>query len=542
LLEETFLGTIPEPVPLIAAVKTNSSTHNGVLRQWWELTFDVAKGGVSKSITLPLEVFSPISEGPHPIFMTQWNHREWALNGATRGYLSVIYPGADAKDVTPQFQKAFPNNSFALIMARAYVGARCLDFLLSSNSGLPAVNPKQVAVSGHSRNGKQSLIFAAYDTRITAVVGSSPGAPIASPFHFTSSNFMGEGPRTGGVVGPGTSGWWIPSVLQYDGHPERMPMDGHGVVGLIAPRACAIATGHQDPASDMIFADEMNLKAAGLAYELLGARDQLRNIYRYGGHHGFDDVTTYFDWFDHAFNRRTAFALELQQEGSLTADSLLQWPMTWLTPAGFDWPMWNKTTFGQYKKQPVGTAPLHARINWLLALEGDGEATGVESTASGATDELDEVSAFSVGATYGEETEAKGGYITDLFGHSPDGTPLAFQAFSFGDYLSATAFWPEKMPVDKTKPQPAVIWLHQYSYNTGYSSSMFLLRAATIIFSHTIHRPYAMRAVVTNTSRVARVWCISAYSVCIYSVYSVYSVYSAYSVYIVCSVYGVVYY
>jgi hypothetical protein len=24
---------------------------------------------------------------------------------------------------------------------------------------------------------------------------------------------------------------------RYDGHPERMPMDGHGVLGLCAPRA-----------------------------------------------------------------------------------------------------------------------------------------------------------------------------------------------------------------------------------------------------------------------------------------------------------------
>ena len=40
----------------------------------------------------------------------------------------------------------------------------------------------QVCVTGHSRNGKQSLIFAAHDERVAAVVGSSPGAPISSPY------------------------------------------------------------------------------------------------------------------------------------------------------------------------------------------------------------------------------------------------------------------------------------------------------------------------------------------------------------------------
>jgi hypothetical protein len=42
-------------------------------------------------------------------------------------------------------------------------------------------------------------------------------------------------------------------------------------------------------------------------YKLLGAEENLRNIYRYGQHHGFDDVTTYFDWFDKAFGIKTGY-------------------------------------------------------------------------------------------------------------------------------------------------------------------------------------------------------------------------------------------
>lgn len=67
-------------------------------------------------------------------------------------------------------------------------------------------------------------------------------------------------------MGPHTRGWWIPSVLQYAGHPELMPIDGHGVLGLVAPRHCAVATGHQDEASDMIFADEQNLREVSHSY------------------------------------------------------------------------------------------------------------------------------------------------------------------------------------------------------------------------------------------------------------------------------------
>lgn len=92
-----------------------------------------------------------------------------------------------------------------------------------------------------SRNGKQSLIFAAFDERVAAVVGSSPGAPISSPYHFSSHNFYGEGPDAGQA-----GHWWVEGILNYSSHPERLPMDGHGVLGLIAPRACAVAVGWTD--------------------------------------------------------------------------------------------------------------------------------------------------------------------------------------------------------------------------------------------------------------------------------------------------------
>lgn len=111
------------------------------------------------------------------------------------------------------------------------------------------VRPDQIAITGHSRNGKQSLLAAAFDTRFAAVVGSGPGAPIASPYRFTSSNFYGEGPLTGGVAG----NWWPRSILNYTGHPENLPMDGHGVLALIAPRPVVLADGHNDFSSDLSF-------------------------------------------------------------------------------------------------------------------------------------------------------------------------------------------------------------------------------------------------------------------------------------------------
>lgn len=55
-------------------------------------------------------------------------------------------------------------------------------------------------------------------------------------------------------------------------------MDGHGVLGLCAPRACAIATAHQD-SCDYTFANEMNVKEALKVYRLLGRNEHSEVFY-----------------------------------------------------------------------------------------------------------------------------------------------------------------------------------------------------------------------------------------------------------------------
>ena len=179
-----------------------------------------------------------------------------------------------------------------------------------------------MAIAGHSRNGKQSLIAAAFDDRITAVVGSSPGAPISAPWAFSSHNFYGEGPDADAHSGGGR--WWLRSTRQYSAAPQALPMDGHGVLALIAPRHAAVAGAWTDHEGDDVFADEMGVRAAARVYALLGAPERLRMIHRPGDHHGFNDVHTYFDWFDAAFGRAPGpmFALAWggqQQVGLLNA-------------------------------------------------------------------------------------------------------------------------------------------------------------------------------------------------------------------------------
>ena len=198
---------------------------------FYELAFDVSAGGAGvSSVNFTVELLTPSTCADNsatpspPLFMTQWNHREWGLRALSRGYAALVYPAADTRDAAPAFQRAYARTAtMALIVARAFVASRALDFALSAPASLrlPAFQAGRICVTGHSRNGKQSLLFAAFDERIGAVVGSSPGAPISSPYGFSSHNFYGEGPDAG------TAGtWWLSSITRYEDNPDKLPMDG----------------------------------------------------------------------------------------------------------------------------------------------------------------------------------------------------------------------------------------------------------------------------------------------------------------------------
>ena len=157
-----------------------------------------------------------------PIFLTQWVHRAWAIVGLERGYIGVVYPGSDAQDIAPAFQQAYcqvqglcGGGAWGLIAARAWVASRTLDYVLAQ---VPEGDASQVCISGHSRNGKQSLVAAALDSRIAAVVGSSPGSPIASPFRFSSAQFYGEDAFIT------RANWWCDLPRQYVGRENEMAM------------------------------------------------------------------------------------------------------------------------------------------------------------------------------------------------------------------------------------------------------------------------------------------------------------------------------
>jgi hypothetical protein len=320
---------------------------------------------------------------PRPALLTQFDHRDWALRGVSRGFVAVCMPTGDTHDDTWPLYYAFnatvPRPTWGLIARRAYLVSLILDYVTAERTAL--IDTGRISMLGHSRNGKQTLIAAAYDERIHSAAGSSPGFPIATPARFASNAYAAEqwpsstigagscasdGPKPGGAgTGPPDNNppnnvgcaWWAESVQGYYGRAPWLPADGHFVTALIAPRNFVIGSAHNDHDSDNSFANEQNLGALDGLHALLGCPGSAQVAYRPGDHVGLIDVNLYYDVFDVSPHSNVP-----QPTGLGLVSSLPDANFNRLH--SFDWKAWRATT--AVPPPPPASAPLAERVGWAM--------------------------------------------------------------------------------------------------------------------------------------------------------------------------------
>ncbi|GAH06291.1 unnamed protein product, partial [marine sediment metagenome] len=168
---------------------------------------------------MTVELLIPPAEGPLPVFMTQHCHRLWALIAVRRGYIGCAYAGSDSKDDTEDYANIwYPDFDFTRLMRRAWGASRVIDYLYT----LEIVDKERIALTGHSRNGKQSLMAAAFDERIKAVIPSSGGTGAENPWRFTSEKYDTESITEISTVFP----YWIhPRIRFFVGAEHKLPVD-----------------------------------------------------------------------------------------------------------------------------------------------------------------------------------------------------------------------------------------------------------------------------------------------------------------------------
>lgn len=130
---------------------------------------------------------------------------------------------------------------------------------------LEFIDSKKIALEGISRFGKAAVVAGAYDQRWAIILSSCAGAMGTS---LEKRNF---GENIDNVAAINEYHWMAGNFLKYAGNWDKLPVDAHMLIALIAPRPIFVTGGSIDTWSDTI-GEFKACVAASPVYELLGKK------------------------------------------------------------------------------------------------------------------------------------------------------------------------------------------------------------------------------------------------------------------------------
>jgi hypothetical protein len=219
-----------------------------------------------------------------------------------RGYALVVFnPNDCAEDTTlrnsdgswafrtTRFYPAYPGYDWGILAGWAWGASRVADYLETD----PAIDKTKLIITGASRNGKSSMIAAAFDDRLMGAPVVTGGGGIGA--------YRFAGPRkseTLDIMQKKYPNWFSPNLHEFWGQREKLPFDEHWFLALAAPRPFIALEGLMDTIS-LPEAVKQSILAARPAYALFHAEDKLGVNYAHHAH-AFtnEDWTAMMDFFD----------------------------------------------------------------------------------------------------------------------------------------------------------------------------------------------------------------------------------------------------
>lgn len=254
--------------------------------------------------TLPfsfmLYLLIPPGAGPFPVVLNGDACWRYASEGVTaevlrRGYILAQFnrvelaPDMYNNDRTSGLYRVYPDGEFGALAAWAWGYHRCVDVLLNRDD----VDGARIAVVGHSRGGKTSLLAGATDERIALTAANDSGAGGAGCYRI-------QGPESETLADllRAIPYWFGPHLKPYRGREVELPFDQHFVKALVAPRLVLTTEALGDLWANPTGTWQTHAAAAAV-YAALGVPDRIGIWYRPGGHdHSLADWQALLDFAD----------------------------------------------------------------------------------------------------------------------------------------------------------------------------------------------------------------------------------------------------
>jgi dienelactone hydrolase len=409
---------------------------------------------------LHLELMIPPGRGPFPVFLTnQRRSGGWVHTAVRRGYIACIYNATDPKygdpDDSNDYIDLWPDYDFSGLARWAWAGMRAVDYLVT----LPEVNPAQIGITGHSRNGKQALLAAAFDERIAAVVASSGNVGECLPWRFQPDPLLYNGLEA--ITGRAHNSYWFhPRLRFFAGREHKLPVDQHMMLALVAPRGVMMYSAYAEQEGNP-WGFEQSYRSAKPVFRMLGKEDNLWLHLRAGEHAVAPaDIENFVNFYDTVFGRKKFPKSE-----------------TWIH--GYTFEAWKALSGDradpmQFPKRGAGAGASPAKVRENLRWALGEEPPGAELAPRRKLSELAPPDDHLIALLYRRPLRVNG--------------TVAY-ALPYGEGLKADLHFPAGSD-GKPKPGrvPAVVWLHPESYATGYS------RQAAALIAELARRGFAVAA------------------------------------------------
>jgi dienelactone hydrolase len=434
-IEHWMFGTFPPKPDNLRAVVTGTRREGRVTFREVRLEF-----GPDHRATLRVELIIPDGSGRRPVFLT--NHatnRPWVYTAVRRGYIACIYHATDPRyangDDSDAWIEVYPQYDFSVLARWAWAASRAVDYLVT----LPEVDTAKIGLTGHSRNGKQALLAAAFDDRIGAVIPSSGNSGECDPWRFTTEPFGNESIE---LLAGVQSHWFHPRLRFFAGREEKLPVDQNTLAALVAPRGLMFYSGYAESAGNPV-GFEHAYRDALRVYRFLGREQNVWLNLRDGEHETTDgDIENFVDFFDAIFGRRPRAKTETWIHGYTFEN--------WLKVSG------EKIDPGAFPLRKTPPENGRKQIEWALGEEPPG-ASGWNRNPL--PFEVSRIEGWLAGLFQRPSSDANARARITKEG-------MAWLEVPYGDGLRGDLFLPAS---SAGKKLPVVVWLHPYTYQYGWS-------------------------------------------------------------------------